>query len=203
VAAARIGRWLGRAVAFMLLCAFLFIGVRCWQTSRPAVWTLVEVPSPDLQIIAAVKAESGWGYAKDFVSLRRAEERDGYDPLVVIDYEDEPSLLLRWRGDRDLDVGVPGWSDLQVKATEKDGVRLRIVRYPNLAAPNDKSEKNRRIRAPCCVQGEGRSDHLQALAFTSSGRRAPLLSGIRRRWRAHSGTDRRLVARSHRRRKRR
>jgi hypothetical protein len=141
VAAARFGRWLVRGISLSLLAGLLFLGVRYWQASQPVVWTLAEVPSPDYQVIAALKSESGWGYAKDFVTLRRAGERDQYERMVVINYEQRASLLLRWRGNRDLDVGVPAWSTPEIRATEKDGVQLNIVPYPNQAVVHDKFER--------------------------------------------------------------
>lgn len=140
---ARRGRRLARGFGYVLLAIFLFLGVRCWQTSQPAVWTMFEAPSPNHHVIAEVRASSGWGYAKDFVSLRRAGDWERYEPMVIIDDQDDVGLLLRWRSVRELDVGVPGWSKPDVRALDWNGIHLRIVRYPDQPKPHDKAEEIR------------------------------------------------------------
>lgn len=145
MAAARFGRWLARGIGLALLAGMVVLGLRIRHNSQPAVWTVAEAASPNGQIIAAVKTESDWGYAKDFVSLRRAGDRDGSAPMVLVEYQAARKLLLRWRSGRDLDIGVPAWSMPDVRAIEEDGVRLRLVPYPDQPAVHEKFQQLQRL----------------------------------------------------------
>lgn len=132
-------RWrrLGRlALHLIWLLPLSTCSLATWRYIAMMTETVVaaRVASPDGRAAAIVKDEFGWGYATSYLLVGRRQGPRvplGEDRLVQ---SDDGGLILRWRSNRDLDVGYPIHVRPRFLRSEKDGIRIRLVPYPQAAA---------------------------------------------------------------------
>jgi hypothetical protein len=127
------------AVGAVLAAPILFALALCAGVITPGVDVRRETTAvaPDGRTIAEVWTAFGWLDATQYVRIRRVGAPADDKDVVVLDYWGRPGLLLRWRSANELDVGVPVRSTPQVRMSEKDGVRIGIVVYPDQPLVHD------------------------------------------------------------------
>ncbi len=89
--------------------------------------------------------EAGWGYAADYVVVRRVGKRTADAPLITLSSRGGPGLLVRWRADGGLDIGLPVKSSPDFVALEKAGIPIKLVLYPDQPAIHEQFERLRKI----------------------------------------------------------